>query len=420
MANLKTLSENFILIGEALINKDPSKYVKEEPSGKSGWMKKTINLGVKISNTNKIYVGHEAGYWSNETVEATKGLTGVDERGKSKKKENFIYNGEMVDGEWVADNIRFEDRFTQEALDKVPYYKRIRVALEPEMINTNDETGEIVKQVKKDDNGNIVYKEKDFLFVGDAIDYIKEHLVANQRIYVYGQSEINQYISKHDGKLKTNIVRKIQQIRVARADEENQAVGTTNFYFEKEGFDKSEFNKERKYYIQGYRTYKNDDKVVVPVPMNFILDFSSPNVNWEDEEVKERVEYLVDVFESAKRDKVYLTQWRYMLFEGNEEVEITEKDLSKDLQKRIKLGFITLEQAIKQTRNSSVGDKVKEIKLVMPLGEDDKVEMEDMTTDDLIPPPIEENKITNIETKKDEAVEKQKSDVTAKFDSMFK
>jgi hypothetical protein len=150
------------------------------------------------------------------------------------------------------------------------------------------------------------------------------------------------------------------------------------------------------------------------------LDFSNPNVNWEDEEIKERVEYLVDVFESAKRDKVYLTQWRYMLFEGNEEVEVTEKDLSKDLQKRIKLGFITLEQAIKQARGSSIGDKVKEIKLVMPLGEDDKVEMEDLTTDDLIPPPIEENKITNIETKKDEAVEKQKSDVTAKFDSMFK
>jgi hypothetical protein len=288
------------------------------------------------------------------------------------------------------------------------------------MINTNDDNGEIVKQTKKDDSGNIIYKEKDFLFVGDAIDYIKEHLVANQRIYVYGQSEINQYISKHDGKLKTNIVRKIQQIRVARADEENQAVGTTNFYFEKEGFDKSEFNKEKKYYIQGYRTYKNDDKVVVPVPINFILDFSNPNVNWEDEEIKERVEYLVDVFESAKRDKVYLTQWRYMLFEGNEEVEVTEKDLSKDLQKRIKLGFITLEQAIKQARGSSIGDKVKEIKLVMPLGEDDKVEMEDLTTDDLIPPPIEENKITNIETKKDEAVEKQKSDVTAKFDSMFK
>jgi hypothetical protein len=420
MANLKTLSENFILIGEALINKDPSKYIKEEPSGKSGWMKKTINLGVKISSTNKIYVGQEAGYWSDETVEATKGLTGVDERGKSKKKENFIYNGEMVDDKWVADNIRFEDRFTQEALDKVPYYKRIRVALEPEMINTNDDNGEIIKQIKKDDSGNIIYKEKDFLFIGDAIDYIKEHLVANQRIYVYGQSEINQYISKHDGKLKTNIVRKIQQIRVARADEENQAVGTTNFYFEKEGFDKSEFNKEKKYYIQGYRTYKNDDKVIVPVPINFILDFSNPNVNWEDEEIKERVEYLVDVFESAKRDKVYLTQWRYMLFEGNEEVEVTEKDLSKDLQKRIKLGFITLEQAIKQARGSSIGDKVKEIKLVMPLGEDDKVEMEDLTTDDLIPPPIEENKITNIETKKDEAVEKQKSDVTAKFDSMFK
>jgi hypothetical protein len=92
------------------------------------------------------------------------------------------------------------------------------------MINTNDDNGEIIKQIKKDDSGNIIYKEKDFLFIGDAIDYIKEHLVANQRIYVYGQSEINQYISKHDGKLKTNIVRKIQQIRVARADEENQAV----------------------------------------------------------------------------------------------------------------------------------------------------------------------------------------------------
>lgn len=420
MAGLKTLTENFTLVGEALINKDASKYIKEEPSGKGGWMKKTINLGVKISSINKIYVGQEAGYWSNEIVESTKDLTGVDEKGKAKKKANFIYNGEMVDGAWVADNIRFEDRFTQEALDKVPYYKRIRVSLEPEVINTNDESGEIVKQIKKDGDGNIIYKEKDFLFIGDAIDYVKEHLVANQRIYIYGQSEINQYISNHDGSLKTNTIRKIQQIRVARPDEENQAVGTTSFYFEKDGFDKAEFKKERKYYIQGYKTFKNDNKVVVPVATQFILDFSNPNIDWEGEEIKERVDYLVDVFESAKKDTIYLTQWRYMLFEGNEEKEVTEKDLSKDLQKRIKLGFINLETAIKQARGSSIGDKIKEIKLVMPLGEESRIEMEDMTADDLIPPAIEANKITNIETKKEPSTEKQQVDVTAKFDSMFK
>lgn len=430
MANLKLLKENFTLIGNAKISKDTDKYVKTEPSGKNGWTKKTINLGIQISDTNRIYVNQEAGFWSDEAVERTKDAVGNDSNGKPNKKQNWVYNGETkdveVDGvvkpQWVADNIAFEDRFKPELIEKVPYYKRIRVSLEPEMVGVNDEQGNISTTVKKDDKGNIVYKEKDFLFIGDAIDYIKDHLSNDQRIYVFGQTEIYQYINSHDNKLKTIFNRRISQIRVAREDEENQAVGTTNFYFEKDGFDKSDFSKTKKYSIQGYRTYQNDEKKVVPVPVEYTLDFSSPNVDWENEDIKAQVEYLVDVFESAKKDKVYTTQWRYMLFEGSEEKELTEKDLSKDLQKRVKLGFITLEQAIKQMRNGAIGDKIKITKLVMPLGEENKEET-DFTSEDLIPPVIE-NKVSKVEEKSKEEVtekkEKEKDDITKKFDSMFK
>lgn len=422
MSELKQLSENFVLIGNAIISKDAEKFSKTEALGKNGWMRKTINFGVKVTETNKIYVNQEAGYWSDESIEKSKGETGKDERGKSKKKQNWIYNGEMVDGQWVADNIPFEDRFKKEYTDKVPYYKKIRVALEPETVGVNDDEGNVTTTNKTDDKGNIVYLEKEFLFVGDAIDYIKKHLKYDQKIYVYGQTEINQYISDKDNQLKTIFNRRISQVRVARDDEENQAVGTTNFYFEKEGFDKSDFKNTKKYSIQGYRTYKNDEKKVVPVPVNYILDFSNPNVNWEDEDIKEQVSYLVDVFESAKRDKVYQTQWRYMMFEGNEEAELTEKDLSKDLQKRVKLKFISLEDALKQMRNNAVGDKIKEMKLVMPLGEENLVETE-YVTDDLIPPVIE-NKVNKVEEKAKEANAEKKEEVTqdisAKFDKMFK
>lgn len=422
MSDLKQVSESFVLVGNAIINRDPEKYVKTEASGKNGWMKKTINLGVKVSDTNKIYVNQEAGYWSDETVEKTKNETGKDAKGKPKKKENWIYNGSMVDGEWVADNIAFEDRFKKEYIDKLPYYKKIRVALEPETVGVNDDEGNITNVIKKDDKGNIVYKEKEFLFVGDAIDYIKTYLNHDQRIYVYGQTEIYQYINSHDNQLKTIFNRRISQIRVAREDEENQAVGTTNFYFDKDSLDKSDFKNTKKYSITGYRTFQNDEKKVVPVPINYTLDFSNPNVNWEDEDIKAQTEYLLEVFESAKRDKVYLTQWRVMLFEGSEEKELTEKDLSKDLLKRVKLKFITLEQAIKQMRGNAVGDRIKEIKLVMPLGDENKTETE-YSVEDLIPPPIE-NKVNKVEEKaKEEISEKQeevKTNITAKFDAMFK
>ena len=422
MSNLKQVNETFTLVGEALINKDATKYVKIEPQGKNGWMKKSINLGVKVSDTNRIYIGQEAGYWSDEAVKNTKDLTGKDERGKSKKKENLVYNGETDDkGEWIADNIAFADRFTQESQDKIPYYKKIRVALEPEVINTNDDEGNIVQQIKKDANGQTVYKEVEFLFIGDAIDYINQHLTNGQKIYVYGQTEINQYINPHDNQLKTVINRRIQQIRIAREDEENEAVGVTNFYFDKDSFDKSEFKKDKKYYITGYRTFKNEKKEIVPVPISYVIDCSNTNVDWEDEEIKARMDYLIDVFESAKKDTVYLTQWRYMIFEGNTEQELTEKDLSKDLQKRVKLKFITLEEAIKQARGSSLGNKIKEEKLVMPLGEESRVEMEDYTTDFLIPPAIEEQKVDKIEaTVEKKEDEKPPVDVTKKFDAMFK
>ena len=422
MAKLANLRDTFVLVGNAMINKDVSKYVKTEALGKGGWMRKTINLGVKVSSTNKIYVNQEAGFWSDEIVEKTKNETGVGVNKKPNKKENWIYNGEMKDGVWVADNIPFAKRFDDDMVSKVPYFKKIRVSLEQDTMGVNDEQGNIKSVPKVDEDGKPVYIDKEFLFVGDAIDYIKAHLKHDQRIYVYGHSEIHQYISDKDNQLKTIINRRIDQIRVARDDEENQASGTTNFYFEKEGFDKSDFKNTRKYSIQGYRTYQNEDKQVVPVPINYIIDCSSPNVDWENEEVKERVDYLVGIFESAKRDKVYSTQWRYLIFEGNEEKELTEKDLSKDLKQRVKLGFISVEEAIKQQmRGNAVGDKIKEIKLTMPLGEENITET-DYTTEDLIPP-VFENKAEKVKAavqeEKDEKKEEAKANITKKFDSMF-
>jgi len=430
MTELLNLRENFTLVGNARISKDPLKYVVTAPSGKNGWTKETINLGIQISDTNRIYVNQEAGYWSDEAIERTKNAVGKGSNGKDNKKQNWIYNGAMEDVEtngittkkWVADNIAFADRFKPEAIEKVQYFNRIRVALEPEMVGVNDEEGNIQTVPKKDDKGNIVYIEKDFIFVGDAIDYIKAHLSYDQRVYVSGSSEINQYINTKSNKLVTQVNRRINQIRVAKDDEENEATGITNFYFEKDGFDKSEFAKTKKYIIDGYRTYKNDDKKVVPVPTEYILDFSSPNVDWEDETIKARVDYLVEVFETAKKDMIYSTSWRYMLFEGNEEQELTEKDLSKDLQKRVKLGFISLEEAIKQMRGGAIGDRIKVVKLVMPLGEENKVET-DYTSDDLIAPVIE-NKVNKVQEKakaeKEEKKEADTNNITKKFDSMFK
>ena len=175
--------------------------------------------------------------------------------------------------------------------------------------------------------------------------------------------------------------------------------------------------------IQGFRTYQNEDKKIVPVPINYVLDFSSANVDWENDTIKAQVEYLVNVFESTKRDTIYLTQWRYLIFEGNEEVELTEKDLSKDLKMRVSLGFISLDEAIKQQmRSHAVGDRVREVKLVMPLGEESIVAVENCTSDDLIPPPIE-NKADKVKavTSEEKAVQQEevKVNITAKFDSMF-
>lgn len=407
MSELKVMGENFVLVGEAIIK--PENFVKIDALGKNGWMKKTINLGVKISDTNRIYVGAEAGFWSDEIIEKTKNETGNDERGKSKRKQNWIYNGEMVNGKWVADNIPFDKRFDKDAINKIPYYNKIRVALEP--------------QSDLDANGDIECVEKEFVFMGDAIDEIKKYLKHGDRIYVYGKTEINRYFSDKTNKVEVRFNRVISQIRLARHDEENQAVGTTNFYFTKDSFDKSEFKKDKKYYIFGHRTVKDNEKRIVPVPVTYVLDFSNPNIDWEDEEIKERVEYLKEVFESVKKNKVYSTTWRYMIFEGNEEVELTEKDLSPSLKKRIKLGFITLEQAIKQMRGNAIGDKIKELKLVMPLGENDKELCEDLEESDLVPPTIE-NKTSEVKEKIEEEKKKQeeeiKKDITSSFDAMFK
>lgn len=411
MALTKTTSKSFVIIGEANIPRDLTKYVSNVPSGKNGWMKKTINFGIKVTQQNRLFVNQEAGYWSDATVEKTKNETGKGENGKPKKKVNMIYNGNNVlqaDGitrVYEADNIPFEDRFLQENIDKVDYGKKIRVSLEE----------------VEDENGNITYKDVEFLFIGDAIDYIQKHLKDKQRIYVYGKTEVSQYVNTKTNQIVTKNDRRINQIRVAREDEVNEATETVTFLFTKDSFDKSSVKKEKKYYIQGYEVYKDDDKKFVPVPTTYIIDVSNPNVDWEDEKVKAKVEYITGVFtDGLDKDKVYQTQWRSKMFEGNEEVELGEKDLTKDLQKRVKLGFIDLEGAIKQMRGSSIGDKIKESRLVMPIGEESRIET-DYEEEDLIPPSIDD-KLANISKKKEEIkVETAKvvENISAGFDALF-
>ena len=71
MSNLKMQSENFVLVGNAMINKDADRYVKTVPLGKNGWTRKSLNLGIKVTGANKIYIGLEAGFWSDEAIENT-------------------------------------------------------------------------------------------------------------------------------------------------------------------------------------------------------------------------------------------------------------------------------------------------------------------------------------------------------------
>lgn len=114
-----------------------------------------------------------------------------------------------------------------------------------------------------------------------------------------------------------------------------------------------------------------------------------------------------------------------MLFEGAEIGEITKADMSKDLLQRVELGFITMEEAEEIVRRNKIGDRIKELRLCNPIGEESKEEIEDATSDDLIAPELTEqtDKSTEIKEKiNTDAKEKQNEDkkkIEDDFDSLF-
>jgi hypothetical protein len=164
--------------------------------------------------------------------------------------------------------------------------------------------------------------------------------------------------------------------------------------------------------------YEKNLKKSIPIPIDFKIDLK--NVNFEDPKHKARAEYLENVFTDIKKKSIYQTQWKVKFIEGSEIAPITEKDLNKDLKQRVELGFITMEEAFDTVRKNKVGDRVKEIKLIMPIGEESKVET-DYTEEDFVVPelPDASDVKQKVEEVKETNKQEEKQSVEDQFTSLF-
>jgi hypothetical protein len=228
---LKNTRETFNLVGQAKWN-DKNYISTSKPSDK-GWVNINLNLGVKISPTNTIYVTLKGGRFADD----------------GKQSGNKIYT---MDSSFKKMEVAWNDRFDKNIIDSVAWNKKIKIELE------------------KDDAGNLVAKE--FLSPNDAITYIQAHLKKDDRVFVYGVTEYERYRNKNKEVVVTGH-KYINHIRLALEDEKNTANGTTTFYFDKDSFSKDRFKDEKKYEIIGYQVaYDRTLKTNVPLKVNYIIE----------------------------------------------------------------------------------------------------------------------------------------------------
>lgn len=262
--------------------------------------------------------------------------------------------------------INFEDRLDKEILSTVNEMRLRRANL----IDTEYDNSQL------------------FLHDYDFAKYIKENLKSGQIVIIKGSIKKEKYFNDKTKQQVTNTKYIIEEIRLMKEDAENFCEATVNFIIDKDSIDKEDYKTEGKIYVNGFVTYyANKDLGNQFISNTFIIDknhirniIASKMECKTEEEISTQVENNINVLTELlkiKDEKYYVTQWTATPCVGNEIKTMTKDDLTKEQLLFIDMGLITEEEAIKQLGGNTFGDRVNELKLIVPT-----MKLQDVDKDD--------------------------------------
>ncbi|HEY8445118.1 MAG TPA: hypothetical protein VIK94_03195 [Bacilli bacterium] len=329
-------------------------------TSEKGWEGHRLTFAVQESKTNSIFVEMFGGYF------------------KSKPNNIITFSKGTENNPGSKIEIPWEDRLKPETIDMVADFRKTVVdfttdsdvkkklnELRYEIRNlefkdslTEQEKNKLIDL--KNEYKELAKDRREFIHDFDAIVYLKTFLPIHKdrKFRVTGRVEFSEDKGKFYRRFKPEL------IEIVDDETPSKLRAKMDIFFTSDSFDEQDFEKEKKYYINGYLlSYDSKAKKDQFFPQQFVIN--AQKVDFNNELHVKRLKYLKNQFTKAKKNKVYHLLWEVNVFRGAERVEITLDDLTPQQREAIELGFNKLEDFI--PREGMFGESIYENRLIKPI-----------------------------------------------------
>ena len=357
----------FSCVGKISNIKETEKFkIKDVKRFSSGWTIKTLNFQVNFGNS-RINMQIKNGYFSNPD-------------GTIKAKDNYIYTY-IKDGEnTVSTKIDYQDRLDPELVKDVVFSKKFVLDTNTinrfvvEAIRDKFGAGSVVDPMDMDkyniynlnQANNLLEKinddRKEYIYAGDFIDDVERllasDLINNHKFRIYGEYEIR-YADSKGTFYKAFVPKRIYMVPDDQKDTAEEKMEMQfDFYFNKEGFDSTDYEELNKCFMRGYvkyydAQYKNDEcKGNVYCPITVALVSSE----------RKYIDGMKKKFSGFDNCQYKCMRLTCNYIDGAEKKEITMDDLSEETRSDIECGLLDFEEVKRQFGGSTYGDRITEIR----------------------------------------------------------
>ncbi len=343
---------SFEFVGNISFTKDEKK-VFETIKYENGWETQRLNVGLKASTTNGVFLKADAMYLPTET--------------------NTIFS---MDRDGNKLEIPFKDRNKQSSVDLVADFKKLVVDLETDyelkkermklkyqiinIENREEKTEDDLKKledykkqyIEKSGNLHEFISEYDFVnFIHDSAELLKQH-----KIRVKGNIEMSLWKDKY----YVSYIPK--SIEFVEDEAENKLEGLIDVYFDKNAIDDTLLQTEKKLIVNGYLiSYDNNAKADRFFPKKLMINLA--NIDLENEEHVKQFEFLKS-FTSTEKDTIQHMLWTVNIYRGAEIKEFTYEECTPTQRQMIDLGFAKVEDF--RPKGGFLGGNIEEFRLFLP------------------------------------------------------
>lgn len=335
----------------------------------SGWAQKTLNFRVRFGNSSTL-MQIKNGYFANKD-------------GTIREKDNVIYTimkGE--NGEYESSKVNYIDRKDDNIVKNVPSGRKFTIdlcdinrfaveAIYNKFLNDQDVRQEDMDKYNiynaeqaKSLLDKISNSRSEYIYAGDFLNQMESLLsngdISKNKFRIHGDYEIR-YSEQKKSFYKTFVPKKIYLIPGEQQDsvEEKMEINM-DFYFNKDGFDSTDFEKTGKSYLNGFTRYydsqfKNDScKGNVMCPITIVVNSKDPKY----------VGAMSKKFKDFSNCEYKCMKMNCLYIDGADKKEITLDDLSEETRSDIACGLLDFEDVKRQFGGSVYGEKVTEIRYV--------------------------------------------------------